>query len=96
MQLLFPVILFAAMYFMLIRPQQQRARQHRALVAALEVGDEIVTVGGLVGTIVDIVGDRIGVEVSPGVRVVFLRPAVSQRVRDFDGPGDDLTLDEGI
>lgn len=82
--------LFAAMWFFTIRPQQQRLRNQRALVASLEVGDEVVTVGGLIGT-VTVIGDvELRLDVGAGNEVRLARSAVQARLRpDSDaGSGD--------
>ncbi len=92
MELLFPILIFGLMYLLLIRPQQQRVRAQRALVAALTVGDDVVTIGGLYGRIVAIEGDTVSLEVSPGVVLRFRRLAISGRP-DPDarpGGGDDV------
>ena len=90
MQALFPILLLVAMYVMLIRPQQARAKAHRALIAALGVGDEVVTAGGILGTIVDIDGDKVGLQVAPDTRIVVLRPAITNRVPDDADDEDTL------
>jgi preprotein translocase subunit YajC len=72
--------MLGAMWFLLIRPQQQRARAQRALLSALAVGDEVLTVGGILGTITAIEGDRVTLSVSPTIELTFVRPAISQRV----------------
>ena len=54
--LLFPVILIAIMYFLMIRPQMKRQKEQKAMIEALAKGDEVVTVGGVIGKIADIVG----------------------------------------
>ena len=79
MELLFPILIFGLMYLLLIRPQQQRVRAQRALVAALAVGDDVVTIGGLFGRIVAIEGDVVSLEASPGVVLRFRRFAISGR-----------------
>lgn len=93
-QLLFPLIFLALMWLLLVRPQQQRVRQQRELVASLEVGDDVVTSGGVVGTIVGLDPDEARIEVAPGVVVRFVRFAVSGRVVDTTtGPASDETTD---
>ena len=79
MELLFPILIFGLMYLLLIRPQQQRVRAQRALVAALSVGDDVVTIGGLFGRIVAIQGDVVSLEVTPGVVLRVRRFAISGR-----------------
>ena len=87
MELLFPIGLLVIMWFLLIRPQQQRVRAQRELVSSVEVGDRIVTVGGLLGRIVAIDGDDIQIEASPGVVLTFRRAAISGVVDDTEKAG---------
>jgi preprotein translocase subunit YajC len=87
-----PILMIVGFYFLLIRPQRNRQRQQQALVASLEVGDEVMTNGGIFGTIVDIDDDEgiVTVEIAPGTRVRMLRQGISQRFVD-----DDIDEDEG-
>jgi preprotein translocase subunit YajC len=86
-----PLLLLAAMmWLLLIRPQQQRVRRQQALLAALEVGDEVITAGGMFGRLVSIDDERVSVEISPGVTIVLLRGAVSQRLTAADEADDEL------
>ncbi|SEQ12495.1 preprotein translocase subunit YajC [Ectothiorhodospira magna] len=71
------VIFFAIMYFLIIRPQSKRAKEHKAMVDGLNKGDEIVTNGGLVGKITQVTENFIKVEVSEGVVVNVQRQAVA-------------------
>ena len=66
----------AAMYFLLIRPQQKQAAQHRDLVSGLKKGDEVVTSGGLMGRIHEVREKTLMLEVATGVRVRVLKTAV--------------------
>ncbi|MBW3614242.1 MAG: preprotein translocase subunit YajC [Actinobacteria bacterium] len=79
-QLLPLAFLLVVMYFLLIRPQQQRVKAQRSLVSSLAVGDEIVTVGGLVGRIVALDDDTATVETTPGTVLRFRRAAISGRI----------------
>ena len=72
------VIIFVILYFLLIRPQQKRAKQHREMVAALKKGDEVATNGGLIGKIVNVDDNFVEVEVAKGVNVKVQRHAVAQ------------------
>ena len=72
------------MWVLLILPQQRRMRQHQAVVAGLRAGDEVVTAGGVYGTITSVDEDTLAVEVAPGVVLRVLRSAVSQRVGPID------------
>ena len=94
MELLFPLVFLALMWFLLIRPQQQRVRRQQELVASLVVGDEVITAGGILGRIVALDDDEASLEVAPGVVLRVLRPAVNARVTDVEdghdatGPGN--------
>ncbi len=76
--LLMMVALFVLMYFMMIRPQMKRQKEHRAMVAALAKGDEIITNGGLAGRIEELGESFLTVEVAQGVKVMVQRGAISQ------------------
>jgi len=71
------IIIFAVFYFLLIRPQMKRAKEHKNLVAALAKGDEVVTNGGLLGKIVDLSDAFVTVEIADNVRVKLQRQAVA-------------------
>ncbi len=71
------VIFFAIMYFLIIRPQSKRAKEHRSMVEALSRGDEIVTNGGVAGKITEVGDDFIKVEVADGVNVAVQKQSVS-------------------
>ncbi|MEO9078644.1 MAG: preprotein translocase subunit YajC [Rhodanobacter sp.] len=76
--ILMMVVLFGLMYFMMIRPQMKRQKEHRALVAGLARGDEVVTGGGIAGR-VDEVGDTfLTVEIAPNVKVKVQKGSVQQ------------------
>jgi preprotein translocase subunit YajC len=80
MGLLILPLLFAAMYFMTIRPQQQRLRNQRALVASLQAGDEIVTIGGLIGTVTVVGEQEIRLDVGSGNELRVARGAVQTKL----------------
>lgn len=73
------VALFAAVYFFFLRPRSRRARQQQTAVTNLTVGDEVISAGGILGTITAIAGDEISVEVSPGTTLTFWRRAINLR-----------------
>ncbi len=77
MDFAFPVILLALFYFMLIRPQSKRAKAHRELVAALAIGDEIVTDGGMMGKIIGIGENSVAVEFAENMIVKMRRESIS-------------------
>ncbi len=61
------VLIFVVFYFLLIRPQSKRAKEHKAMVEALAVGDEVVTAGGILGKITEVADQFIKLEVASGV-----------------------------
>jgi preprotein translocase subunit YajC len=73
------VILVGVMYLVLIRPQQQRVKAQRALVTSLAVGDEVITIGGMLGRIVTIDDEVATVETTPGTILRFRRTAIAGR-----------------
>lgn len=80
MGLVIILALFAAMWIFTIRPQQQRLKNQRALVLSLQAGDEVVTVGGLIGTIRVVQDREITLDVGNGIEVRVARSAVSARL----------------
>ncbi len=73
------VLMVAIFYFLLIRPQQRRARQQRSLVESLRIGDEVITIGGLFGTILEIDDETITLDAGAGTRLRYLKQAVARR-----------------
>lgn len=67
--LLFPIALIAIMYFLMIRPQMKRAKEHKAMVEKLARGDEVITNGGIAGTIAEIGDNFITLEIAENVRI---------------------------
>jgi preprotein translocase subunit YajC len=78
--LLLLALLFFVMYAVMIRPQQKRARDHQALIAAVQVGDEVMTTAGIFGTVTAIEGDVISIEIAPGTVMRVARAAVGRRM----------------
>lgn len=76
--LLLPVLLIGVFYFLLIRPQTKRAKEHRAMVSALEVGSEIVTAGGVLGKVIEVSEQFLTVEIAENVQVKVQRHTVTQ------------------
>ena len=77
---LMPLFLISAIfYFLLIRPQQRRAKEHREMVAAVQRGDKIVSSGGVRGKVVKVIGDTdVEVEISSGVNVVMIKSTIAE------------------
>ncbi|MDN3517884.1 preprotein translocase subunit YajC [Aquisalimonas lutea] len=78
--LLFPIVLIAIFYFLLIRPQAKRAKEHKKLISELDKGDEVVTQGGLLGRITEVEESFITMEINDGNQVKVQRNAVAQVV----------------
>jgi preprotein translocase subunit YajC len=78
--LLVLILLFVVMYAAMIRPQQKRAREHQALIAAVQVGDEVMTTAGIFGIVTAIEDDVISVEISPGTVMRVARAAIGRRI----------------
>ena len=94
--LLIPLIL-VVMYLLLLRPQQQRVRRQRELIMSIDVGDEVVTAGGIIGRIVELSDDRVWVEVADDVVVEMLRIAISKKTeaRPVTDDGGEEEAEEG-
>lgn len=75
---LLPIILmFVVLWFLMIRPQMKRAKEHKALIEALTKGDEVVTQGGMAGRITKVGDNFISVELAPNVEVAVQRQAIA-------------------
>jgi preprotein translocase subunit YajC len=86
-------LMVVVFYFLLIRPQQRRARAQRELVASVDVGDEVVTVGGMFGRIRAVDDDAVTVEVAPGTEIRMLKSAILRKIEDEE-PDQDEPADE--
>jgi preprotein translocase subunit YajC len=79
------VLIFVVFYFLLIRPQQKKAKEHRATLEALRRGDKVVTGGGIIGTVVRTDGaDEVSIEIAEGVRVRVVRSTITNIVAKPD------------
>jgi preprotein translocase subunit YajC len=95
------VVIALAFFLLIVLPQRRRATAHRALVDSLTVGDEIVTIGGVFGTIRAMEDDRIELEIAPGVVITVARNAIAQGANPTppepsldDHPADNGTGDD--
>jgi preprotein translocase subunit YajC len=86
--ILFLLLLFGVVYFLMIRPQQKRRRESLEMQSSIATGDEIVTIGGLHGTVVALDDDVTTLEVAPGVQVRFARQAIARVVQKADVPAE--------
>ena len=83
-QLILIVAMFALLWLFLIRPQRARAQAHRELLTRVNVGDEVLTVGGLYGSVIEIDDDDLMLEIAPGTQVRIARRAVAAVVPPDD------------
>ena len=87
-------LLVGVFYFLLIRPQKRRVAQHRSLIDSVGVGDEVVTIGGMYGTVRAIDDEQVELEVTPGTAIRFTKAAIARRVTedlDEDTPDTENT-----
>ena len=85
-------LLAIAFFFLIVRPQRRQLASRRALIQAVEVGDEIITAGGIYGVVQSIDEDTMQVEIAPGVVMTLAREAVARR-REDDAPPAGGTID---
>lgn len=76
--ILYIVALFGLLYFLMIRPQQQRQKKHQDLIKGLKVNDKVVTAGGIYGTVVKTKEDTLILRVADNVRIEVLKTAIGQ------------------
>ena len=84
LSLLFPVLLFGALYFFMIRPQRTRAKQHQELMREVSVGDEVETIGGMFGTVSRGDDDVLWLDIAPGTTIKVSRAAVRRKIVSDD------------
>ena len=72
------VLMFVVLYFVMIRPQMKRQKEHRSMIEALAKGDEVATAGGVLGKVTNLGDVYIGVEIASGVEIQVQRSAVVQ------------------
>jgi preprotein translocase subunit YajC len=75
------VVIFAIFYFIMIRPQQQKMKEHKKMLDAVKKGDEVVTAGGIYGTIEGVNADTLTVKIAEGVKVKITRSSVGDVVK---------------
>ena len=83
------VLIFVIFYLLLIRPQQKRAREHQATIAAIKKGDEVITGGGLRGRVTKVTDDEAEVEIAQGVRVRVVKGTIAQVLSKSSKPAND-------
>jgi preprotein translocase subunit YajC len=72
------ILIFAIMYFLLIRPQQKKMKEHQNMVAGLRRGDQVVTQGGVIGKVSNVADDEVKLEIADGVKVRVVRSTIAQ------------------
>jgi preprotein translocase subunit YajC len=77
MSMLPMVLMFVVLYFLMIRPQQKRAKEHKSLLDALAVGDEVITQGGIAGKVASVGENFVKVEIANGVEISMQKPAIT-------------------
>jgi preprotein translocase subunit YajC len=80
--LIIPLLFLVVLWFLLIRPQQKRQKEHQQLVRSLQVGDAVVTISGLHGEVIALTDDTVDLEVTDDVVLRFQRGSIGQVVRD--------------
>ena len=70
------VLMFVVLYFLMIRPQAKRAKEHKALLAALAKGDEVVAGGGMLGKVSKVSDNYVSIEIAPNVEVTVQKPSI--------------------
>lgn len=83
------ILIFAVMYFLLIRPQQQRVKAHQRKVSAIGRNDQVVTAGGLVGKVVRVDDEYADVEIAQGVKVKVVKATIADVISSTSKPAND-------
>jgi preprotein translocase subunit YajC len=90
MSMLLPVALIALFYFMILRPQQKRMKQHQAMVGAVKRGDTVVLSSGIIGKVTKVEDAEVQVEIAPSVNVKVIKSTLSEvRTRGEPAPAND-------
>ncbi|MCL0032297.1 preprotein translocase subunit YajC [Peptococcaceae bacterium] len=79
--ILYIVALFALLYFLFIRPQRKRQKEHQKMISELKVNDEVITAGGILGTIVRIKEDTVVLRLIDNVKIELLKTAITQVIK---------------
>ena len=75
------ILIFLIFYFLLIRPQQKKQKEHKILLDSIQRGDEILSSGGILGKVMKVDNDRLTVEISKGVNVTVIRSTVADVIK---------------
>ncbi len=82
--LIFLVLMFAAMYFLMIAPQRKRQKAHQKMISELQTGDKVLTIGGMIGVITNVDNDAktFTVKVSENTKIEFVKSAIQEKLAD--------------
>jgi preprotein translocase subunit YajC len=83
------LLIFAIFYILMIRPQQQRVKQHQAAINAVKKGDEVITGGGIRGRVTKVGDEEAEVEIAQGVKIRVIKSTISQVVTPNTNPAND-------
>jgi preprotein translocase subunit YajC len=83
------VLIFGIFYILMIRPQQQRVKQHQASIKAVKKGDEVITGGGIRGRVTKIIDEEAEVEIAQGVKIRVIKSTISQVLAPNTKPAND-------
>jgi preprotein translocase subunit YajC len=83
------VLIFAIFYVLMIRPQQQKAKQHQTSIAAVKKGDEVITGGGIRGRVTKVNDEEVEVEIAQGVKIRVIKSTISQVLAPKTKPAND-------
>jgi preprotein translocase subunit YajC len=83
------LLIFVIFYILMIRPQQRRAKEHQAAIAAVKKGDEVITGGGIRGRVTKVSDDEAEVEIAQGVKIRVIKSTISQVISPSAKPAND-------
>ncbi|HSQ99713.1 MAG TPA: preprotein translocase subunit YajC [Sphingomicrobium sp.] len=83
------LLIFVIFYFLMIRPQQQRVKEHQAAIAAVKKGDDVITGGGIRGRVTKVMEDEVEVEIAQGVKVRVVKSTISHVINPSAKPAND-------
>ena len=83
------LLIFVIFYFLMIRPQQQRVKEHQAAIAAVKKGDDVITGGGIRGRVTKVMEDEVEVEIAQGVKVRVVKSTISHVINPGAKPAND-------
>ena len=86
-------VIALAFFLLIVLPQRRRTTAHRMLLASLQIGDEVITIGGILGTIRELTDEKIELEVAPGVVITVARNAIAQMAQPASDPTTDALGD---